>query len=117
MHIILIGGAQRSGTTLLQTLLASTLPNAPVIPECHILFDLLYAYQRAASSEWPKTSWFYDTRDDLATFFRGTVERHLADIGARYESAEYMVLKNPNLARVLRVFSRKRTSCFLMRNA
>ena len=40
MQLILIGGGQRSGTTLLQTLLANAL-GSPNLPEAHILSDIL----------------------------------------------------------------------------
>jgi MoxR-like ATPase len=40
MQLILVGGAQRSGTTLLQTLLVNAL-QSPNLPEAHILSDIL----------------------------------------------------------------------------
>ena len=101
MQIILIGGAQRSGTTIFQTLLVSALQSTPILPESHILYDLLFAYQKATSSHWSKTLSFYSTRQQLATFFRSVVEQHIHDITAQYEGAEYLVLKNPNFVRVL----------------
>ena len=57
MQLIIIGGAQRSGTTLLQTLLANAL-NAPLLPEAHILCDILAAYKRAKEFG-HKTYFFY----------------------------------------------------------
>jgi hypothetical protein len=46
MKLILIGGAQRSGTTLLQTLLANAI-DEPILPEAHILCDMLTSFKRA----------------------------------------------------------------------
>ena len=60
MQLILIGGGQRSGTTLLQTLLANAL-GSPNLPEAHILSDILAAYKRAKEFG-NKTSFFYPTR-------------------------------------------------------
>ena len=45
MQLVLIGGAQRSGTTLLQTLLANAL-DSPILPEAHILSDIFATYKR-----------------------------------------------------------------------
>src|SRR4029077_2947951 len=75
MQLIFIGGAQRSGTTLLQTLLANAL-NAPLLPEAHILCDILAAFKRAKEFG-HKTSFFYATQNDLSNFFHSITERHI----------------------------------------
>ena len=81
MKLIIIAGAQRSGTTLLQTLLANAL-NFPLLPEAHILCDILAAYRRAKEFG-IKTGFFYATQDDLLSFFQSIAERHISDIVAR----------------------------------
>ncbi len=80
MKVIFVCGAQRSGTTLLQTLLANAL-GTPVLPEAHILSDILAAYKRAKEFG-NKTSFFYPTHESLLSFFRSFAERHVADITA-----------------------------------
>jgi hypothetical protein len=98
MRLILIGGAQRSGTTLLQTLLASSL-ESPNLPEAHILCDIFTAYKR--SKEFGnKTSYFY-ADDDLLAFFRAFAERHVSDIVASAKPGAALVLKDPNFIQVL----------------
>jgi hypothetical protein len=99
MRLVLIGGAQRSGTTLLQTLLASAL-QSPNLPEAHILSDILAAYKRAKEFD-NKTRFFYATDDDLQSFFRTFAQRHFADIVARAKPANVLVLKDPNFVQVL----------------
>ena len=99
MQLIIIGGAQRSGTTLLQTLLANAL-NAPLLPEAHIFCDLLAAYKRAKEFG-HKTNFFYPTQNDLSGFFRSILERHISDIIARLGSTSVLVLKDPNLIQLL----------------
>ena len=99
MQLILIGGAQRSGTTLLQTLLASALAS-PNLPEAHILSDILAAYKR--SKEFGnKTSYFYASEGDLLAFFQAFAERHVADIVSSAKSPAVLVLKDPNFIQVL----------------
>lgn len=100
MRLILIGGAQRSGTTLLQTLLVHALGKTPLLPEAHILFDLIAAHQRAKFDK-AKTSRYYEDEADLADLFRLAVRKHIDDLAARYGRSEILVLKNPNLARVV----------------
>jgi Sulfotransferase family len=99
MQLILIGGAQRSGTTLLQTLLVNT-TGSPSLPEAHILSDILAAYKRAEEFG-NKTGYFYATDDDLRAFFQSFAERHVADIMSSAKSAAVLVLKDPNFIQVL----------------
>lgn len=98
MQLILIGGGQRSGTTLLQTLLANAL-GSPNLPEAHILSDILAAYKRAKEFG-NKTSFFYPTDDGLLSFFRSFAERHVADITAGSRPGT-LVLKDPNFVQSL----------------
>lgn len=98
MQLILIGGGQRSGTTLLQTLLANAL-GSPNLPEAHILSDILAAYKRAQEFG-NKTGFFYPTDDSLLSFFRSFAERHVADIAAGGNRSA-LVLKDPNFIQTL----------------
>jgi hypothetical protein len=99
MKLVLIAGAQRSGTTLLQTLLANAL-GAPVLPESHILCDILTAHKRALQS-WNKTRFYYCTEDDLRDFFRAFANRHIEDLARTETSQSTLVLKDPNFVQVL----------------
>jgi hypothetical protein len=99
MQLILIGGAQRSGTTLLQTLLANAL-DSPLLPEAHILSDILASFKRAKDFG-QKTRFFYADDSDLQAFFQSYVDRHIADVVAAAKPGEALVLKDPNLALVL----------------
>jgi hypothetical protein len=96
VQVVLIGGAQRSGTTLLQTLLANA-AGAPVLPEAHILCDLMASFKRAKDSP-KKTEFYYASSDDLLSFFRSCAERHIADLTRRVGGADVLVLKDPNFA-------------------
>src|SRR6476661_650048 len=99
MQLVLIGGAQRSGTTLVQTLLANAL-RSPILPEAHILSDILAAYKRAKEVG-NKTSFFYPTDDGLRSFFQPFARRHMADIVANAKPGNVLVLKDPNFVQVL----------------
>jgi Sulfotransferase family len=99
MQLVLIGGAQRSGTTLLQTLLANAL-GARLLPEAHMLCDILMAYKRA-KEQWRKTRFFYPTENDLLDFFRSFASRHVEDLARSAASPSILVLKDPNFVQVL----------------
>jgi hypothetical protein len=94
MQLILIGGAQRSGTTLVQTLLANAL-TAPILPEAHILCDLLASYKRAKDTA-KKTRFYYETDEQLLSFFQTCANRHIADLIERVGVRSVLVLKDPN---------------------
>jgi Sulfotransferase family len=96
--LVLIGGAQRSGTTLLQTLLAAAV-GSPNLPEAHILSDILATYKRAKAFG-DKTRYYYPTDDDLLSFFRSFAQRHVADIFAA-GNPRALVLKDPNFVQAL----------------
>lgn len=98
MQLVLIGGAQRSGTTLLQTLLANAL-DTQILPEAHILCDMLAAYKRAKDAG-NKTRYFYDTDEALLAFFQSSANRHIADIVENIGAQSVLVLKDPNLVQV-----------------
>jgi hypothetical protein len=55
MHIVFIGGPQRSGTTLVQTLIANALGNSVVLPEAHTVYGLIETYKKGIA-EWPKSN-------------------------------------------------------------
>lgn len=96
--LVLIGGAQRSGTTLLQTLLANA-SGAPVLPEAHILCDMLASYKRAKVAA-NKTRYFYRSDEALLAFFQFCANRHVADIFENIGANAVLVLKDPNLVQV-----------------
>ncbi len=94
MRLVLIGGAQRSGTTLLQTLLANAL-SSPVLPEAHILCDLLASYKGAKQAP-KKTRFFYASETELRDFFQSCVTRHIEDVAKAAGAPAALVLKDPN---------------------
>lgn len=96
----LIGGAQRSGTTLLQTLVCNHLSAAPLLSEAHILFRLLETYG-LAKKDGEKTADFYADVEGLRRFYRQIVDLHLADLATRHAALDQFVLKDPNFARLL----------------
>jgi hypothetical protein len=97
--VLLVTGAQRSGTTLLQTLLANAL-RTPVLPEAHSLRDLLACHARADES-WLKAEAFFGARADLDAQFRGFACRHIDHLMAIHDHPPMLVLKDPGFLDLL----------------
>ncbi|SCC79431.1 sulfotransferase family protein [Saliniramus fredricksonii] len=102
---ILVAGPQRSGTTLVQTLLCNALEGAVLLPESHILHGLVQTCGRALS-EPEKTRYFYETDDALFAYTREIIALHLAGLERRYPDAAHVVLKDPNFAATLDIIAR-----------
>jgi hypothetical protein len=100
MRITIVGGAQRSGTTLVQTLIANALPNAPLLPEAHLVCGIMNLRRRIGSG-WTKASRFFCSEQDAVEFFKSTVDAYVGCIRSRYRSAEHLVLKDPGFMEVL----------------
>ena len=98
MQLVLIGGAQRSGTTLLQTLLANAL-EFPILPEAHILSDILTAYKRARKFG-NKTGIFTRRTMTFARFFNLLPSGTSPTSVASAKPATVLVLKDPNFIQV-----------------
>ena len=95
MKFIFIGGAQRSGTTLVQTLLTNAMGNKKVLPESHLICDLLYLYKRGIK-DWPKTKYYFSTQSELKNFVRNSMTKILDLTLAGGGDSAVIVLKDPN---------------------
>jgi len=95
--VIIIGGAERTGTTLAQTIVSNAFGKSPLLPEAHVLCDVIAAYKRAKVT-WNKTMLFFETMDDLKVFFSRTIQNFLKCIHSRYDT-DLFVLKDPNFSK------------------
>lgn len=99
MHIVFIGGPQRSGTTLVQTLIANSLGSSIVLPEAHAVCDLICIYKRGIS-EWPKTSYFFEGQLRFREYTLSCIRKITDSILSIHGFNEFLVLKDPNFALV-----------------
>ncbi len=97
LHIVFIGGPQRSGTTLLQILVANALGNVPILAEAHLICGLIELHQRGIRN-WPKTSGFFKDQKDFRNYTRSCIRTILEPISQFYGDSIYIVLKDPNFA-------------------
>ncbi len=96
---VLVCGPQRSGTTLVQTILANAL-SSPLLPEAHIFCATVQVCFDALAN-WIKNSAYYRDQADCRAQFRaiyGGQLQHLCDLKGR---PDYLVLKDPNFVKYL----------------
>ena len=92
-----VGGAERTGTTVLQSLLCQAPGTNPMIMEVEYLRDLVRAYARAKSDWNSKTKDYFDSPDSLRRFHSKFTGEFLKNTASRYDDAQHLVLKEPRL--------------------
>lgn len=100
MTTFFVGGAQRSGTTLLQGLLCSSEKTNPLIYECFLLQHIVDAYRRGRYNFDEFGPAYFNDIPAFQSFYSRVVGDYLDQTRARYAPAEHLVLKETNLTRV-----------------
>ena len=95
---ILIGGAPRTGTTMLQGILCTDPRCNPLIGEVAPLRFLVDAFDKSRRHTKANIGKIYDSADDIQSLYHGYVDQFLADLKQRY-SAEYLVVKEPEFTK------------------
>lgn len=99
MTTYFVGGAQRSGTTLLQGLLCSGETTNPLIYECFLFEYLINSYVRGKRNfEHHGKPYFGDLQSYRAYYARSAGD-FLEQTRARYAPAQHLVLKETTLTR------------------
>lgn len=97
MTSFFVGGSQRSGTTLLQSLLCEDASTNPHIFEAGFLRAMVSAYQFGKSSMDGSTAHYFADEPALREFSARWVGEFLEATRAAYAPAEHLVLKEPHL--------------------
>lgn len=99
MTTFFVGGAQRSGTTLLQGLLCSSEKTNPLIYECFLLHHIVHAYSRGRKNFDEFGPAYFNDIAAFQAFYARVVSDFLEQTRARYAPAEHLVFKETNLTR------------------
>lgn len=99
MTTFFVGGAQRSGTTLLQGLLCSGETTNPLIRECFALEHLIGVYRRGRYNFEEIGAAYFTDVDAFKRFYARAIGDFLEQTRARYAPAEHLVLKETLLTR------------------
>lgn len=95
MAYFFVGGAPRTGGTLLTSILCADASVNPLLREAHYLREQVQLYKRCKTyhKEHEQLNYFTD-EEDLRTFTRQWVLALLEKVRARYAPAEHLVLKS-----------------------
>lgn len=99
MHYIFIGGAPRTGTTLLNSLLCRDATTNPLIAEASYLAYVISTYSRGKRVWRVEGDAYFDDLQDYANFSRPWVMAFLEKTAQRYPQAHHLVLKSPELTK------------------
>ena len=97
MTAIFVGGSQRSGTTLVQTILCASGATNPMIGEAKYFRQLVQAYAFGKRQFSGETRDYFKDLEELRVFHGGLIQRFLDHTLARFEGAKHLVLKEPHL--------------------
>lgn len=99
MTTFFVGGAQRSGTTLLQGLLCSGETTNPLIFECFVLEHLVQAYRKGRYNFDEIGAPYFGDLSAFQSYYARAIGDFLEQTRARFSPAEHLVLKETNLTR------------------
>lgn len=100
MTCIFIGGSQRTGTTLLQTILCRDNTTNPMVHEAKYFRQLIQAYVFGKRQFAAETNGYFDDVEALRKFHAGVIEHFLEHVLKRFNNARNLVLKEPHLTMV-----------------
>lgn len=95
-HVIVIGGAARSGTTLMQAILCSDEATNPVLSEAAPLKILVDAYRKTLTHVNAYPDMYFTSKDEVKYLFREHVQTFMAHFLRKY-NCQYCVWKMPTL--------------------
>lgn len=97
MSIFFVGGVNRSGTTLLQSILCSDKSTNPLIHEASYLRNIVEAYVSGMQKFNEHNKYYFSSIADMRDFTAAWARQFLDKIHHRYPEAEHLVLKHPPL--------------------
>jgi hypothetical protein len=98
-RILLIGGAMRSGTTVIHRALCTARNSNPYISESWFLHDIMHLYSWNLSRYEVRCADQFGSEKNFSELIRMNIEYYLRILSARYQDPEVLVLKHPELTR------------------
>ena len=97
MSCYFVGGINRSGTTLLQSILCSDKSTNPLIHEASYLRNIVEAYDFGRQKFEEHNKYYFSSIEDMRDFTARWLGEFLEKTRARYPEAGHLVLKHPPL--------------------
>lgn len=95
--LIFVGGAPRTGTTLLQALICTSPRTNKYIAECSYLTAFMEPYRRALNAWGMHTHDYFDNVEDMCSFHGDIIRNVLSGFRRSLARPEVLVLKDPCL--------------------
>ncbi|MBO9997673.1 MAG: sulfotransferase [Cyanobacteria bacterium SID2] len=99
MTYLFVGGAARTGTTLLNGILCNDPDTNPFIAEANYFAYVLSTYHRGKYVWQVEGDAYFDDLGDYAEFSKPWVEAFLERTARRYAPAQHLILKSPELTK------------------
>ena len=100
MPYIFVGGSQRTGTSLVRSILSSDSKVTPGLPEIEYLRHLFSAYQAGINQFDSSLQYFFSDRAAFQQFHKSFIIGFLEQALKHYAPAKFLVLKEPHMTRV-----------------
>jgi len=97
MSTIFVGGSERSGTTVLTSILCGGSTTNPLLEDCSYIRKVVEAYAQGCDLFDEQTHAYFRSREDLRDFNATWLTTLLQGLSERYAPAEDLVLKEPLL--------------------
>ena len=98
MQRIFVGGAIRTGTTLLQSIICSSPDTHPLIHECQYLTEQMQLLAKWRNNHTPFITHYFGTLENFHVFARNLVEQLLSIASEQVRPNRAIVLKSPHLS-------------------
>ena len=95
MTCFFIGGINRSGTTLLQSILCSDSETNPLIHEASYLRKIIEAYETGLYKFEEHGKYYFSSVDEMREFTASWAKQFLDKVYKRYPGSRHLVLKHP----------------------
>lgn len=114
MKLLLVGGCQRSGTSLAQTILCSSPLSNPMIKEAEHLRRFIESYQYGKVIFDQKTCDYFKDKDEFMAIYVSFVQQYMRKIGHNIGSYQWYILKDPLFSKLcVEIKELLPQSCFL----
>jgi hypothetical protein len=98
-RVLMVGGAMRSGTTVIHRALCTASNSNPYISESWFLHDIMNLYKWNLSRYEVRSADQFGSVNNFNELIRYNVQQYLTIVSARYQDPEVLVLKHPELTR------------------
>lgn len=94
-RIIIVLGARRTGTTLVNQILCNEPRANPQVGECQLLARLCEDYQWSQRNYDRVVQWYFQSSKQCTEYFRSIVSQFIENAAASLDNPEFLVLKTP----------------------